>query len=170
MSLFDSTNFEYQGNTENDVTLKTGEDIQQSIIDISSSALRSIKIFTPDLQRNLYDNEDFRNTLLNFARGNRHAQIQILTADTSKAIRHGHQLIRLAQKLTSVVQIRIQAEEYRNPSVSFILADQSKFLFKNPSNQYAFISECEYRHNRLELFFTSAWEQAEQDIETRNIF
>ncbi len=170
MSIFDTNHFEHRGNTENDTALTTANQTQQCIIELCSGTLRSIKIFTPDLQKDLYDNEKFRETLLNFCRGNRHAQIQILTADTSKAIRQGHQLIHLAKKLTSVVKIKIQADEYQNSAISFLLADQANFIFKNLQNNYTFSSECKYRNTILQDFFSAAWEQAEQDIESRNIY
>ncbi|VAW70617.1 hypothetical protein MNBD_GAMMA09-370 [hydrothermal vent metagenome] len=170
MSLFDTINFEHRGNTENDIQLKTDNETQQAVIDLSSNALRNIKIFTPDLQKEIYANNTFRETLIGFAKGNRHAQIQILTADTSKAIKQGHPLIPLAKKLTSALTIKIQPEEYQSSAISFLLIDQSNFIFRNLHNKYTFISECKYRNNILQAFFSDAWEQAEQDIETRNIY
>lgn len=170
MSIFDIKNFERSGNTDNDIYLENNDDTKESINKITSSALRTIKIFTPNLQRDIYDNEDFRENLLHFTRGNRHAQIQILVNDSSFAIQQGHRLIRLAQKLTSAMQIRITPEDYQDTTMSFILVDQSDFLFKaDITANRALLSNCKHRSNRLLEFFTPAWEQAEIDPQIRRI-
>lgn len=170
MSIFDITNFERSGNTDNDVQLDNNDDIKNAINKITETALRTIKIFTPDLQHNLYDNDLFREILLNFTRGNRHAQIQILVNDSSAAIQQGHRLIRLAQNLTSAMQIKNTPEEYQDTSMSFILIDQSDFVFKaNSTANKALLTDCKHRSNKLLEFFTPAWEQAELDTQIRRI-
>ncbi len=170
MSIFNTTSFVRQGNTENDIQLSSTDEISESVIHLSTTALRSIKIFTPDLEHKLYDNELFRQTLLSFCRGNRHAQIQILAADTSSAIHYGHQLIRLTQQLTSSMQIRNTPEEYQSTGISFLLIDRSSFIFKADSTKNtALESDCKHRTNRLVEFFTPAWEQAMQDPQTQRL-
>lgn len=168
MPLFNSTHFERQGNTVDDITLDSNNDIRESVTQLSTTALRNIKIFTPDLESPLYNNDDFRKNLLDFARGNRHAQIEILVTDTDSAIRQGHRLIHLAQQMTSALQIRNTPEAYQNENISFLLIDQSAFLFKaNYTKQHAITSECNYRTNKLYDFFTLIWEQSTKNPNTQ---
>ena len=169
MSLLNTTNFERQGNTENDLYLESTEDIQQTIIDLSENALKSIRIFTPDLEHELYNNDKFRQKILQLSRGNRHAQVQILVADSTQARNQGHRLLRLSQQITSVMQIRLIPEEYKELNISFILVDQSNFIYRTPaSKQPALYSSCKNRINKLQEFFTSIWEHAEQDPNTQS--
>jgi len=161
MQHFNNINFERQGNTDNDLRLESNEEVCQAIHDISVTALRSIKIFSPDLEYHLYNDEQFRQNILKFARGNRYAQIQILVADITTAVHHGHQLLRLAQQLTTAMQIRLTPEDYIETGLSFMLVDQSDFIFKPASsNPFAIHSNCKNRINKLLEFFTPAWEQA----------
>ena len=170
MSLFNTKDFERQGNSENDIQLDNADDTREAIIQLSSTALRSIKIFTPDFEHDLYDNDELRKALLQFTRGNRHAQIQILVSDLSKAIHYGHRLIRLAQQLTSVMQIKNTPEDYQDTNIGFILIDQTSFIFKaDASKQPAVQSECKNRANKLNEFFTPAWEHAQTDPQIRRI-
>jgi len=162
MPLFNTNNFERQGNTDNDQHLQTTEDVCNAIINLSETPLRSIKIFTPNLERHLYDNEALRKNMLSFIRGNRHAQIQILVTDLSDTLNHGHMLLRLAQHITSSMKIKIIPEDYTGTDASFIIFDQSDFIFKaDSSKQYAFQSNCKNRNLKLTEFFTPVWEQAE---------
>jgi len=168
MALFNRTDFERQGNTDSDIFLDSLDAMGEAIIELSGSALRSIKIFTPDMEAPLYSNDALRKKLLDFSRGNRHAQIQILAADTSSAIRQGHQLIHLSQQLTSCMEIRTTPEEYRQNGLSFVLLDRAAFIFRlEQPGTTAIQSHCKFRINRLHEFFTPAWEQAIKDPQTR---
>lgn len=168
MSIFDSTNLEHQGNTGNDTQLENINDTRKAILELTVSALRSIKIFTSNLEPELYDTEDFRKTLLDFSRGNRHAKIQILATSTENAIHQGHQLIRLAQETPSVIQIRNTPEDYQTLNIAFLLIDQSNFVFKRTdSGSTSLLSSCTHRTNRLLEFFTATWEQSEKDPHTQ---
>lgn len=168
MSIFNTTNFERQGNSENDLHFESNEDTCQAIINISENTLRSLKIFTPDLEHKLYDNDLFIKNILNFVRGNRHAQVQVLVSDISHSIKYGHRLLRLAQQLTSAMQIRITPEEYRETTISFIQLDQSDFIFKpDSSKQFAVHSNCKSRSNSLLEFFTPAWDQAQKSSQSQ---
>jgi len=170
MSLINTTNFERQGNTEKDIPIDNLEQTQEEILSLTETALRSIKIFTPNLEQELYNNDPFREALLNFCRGNRHAQVQILSAVTSHGVQYGHQLIRLARNITSSMQIRNTPEEYQEEKISFILIDKSSFIFKQDyTKQYALKSECKNRAIKLYEIFTAIWEQAEQDPQTKTI-
>ena len=168
MSIIDFSNFERQGNIENDIQLSSANDIRDAIIETSTTTLKSIKIFTPDMEHLLYNNDEFRSSLLKFARGNRHAQIQILVEDLTSALQNGHRLVQLSQQLTSAMRIKKTPEDYLHTNISFILFDQSRFIFKPDSaNQTAIFSNCKHRTNKLLELFTPAWEQAEQDVHTR---
>jgi len=170
MNLFNTSNFERQGNTENDIHLDNIDDIRKSVNQLATTALRTIKIFTPDLEHETYNNDIFQKALMNLIRGNRHAQIQILVSDSSAAIHHGHRLISLARQLTSAMQIRNTPEDYQYTHMTFILVDQSGFVFKpDGAVQNAIVSNCKYRSNKLQEFFTPAWEQAEQDPQVREV-
>ena len=171
MSSFDVINFERQGNTETDIHLNEIEEIRDTINKMVSSALTTIKIFTPDLEQNIYDNEVFRQSLLNFSRGNRHASIQILVTDLSSAIHNGHSLLRLAQQLPSCMQIRNTAEDYQHTNISFMLMDQSAFVFKADINNHNLLynAHCKNRAHKLLEFFTPIWEHAEQSASVRQL-
>jgi len=159
MSLFNIKDFERQNNSETDVYLNNNEEIRENIIKISTNALKSIKIFTPDLEPTLYDNALFRENLIQLVQGNRHAQVQILVSDMSLSIQQGHQLLRLAQKLTTSIKIKISSEEYSEINCSFILVDQTHFVFKREnSRQHAVQANSRNRADKLLEFFDPAWE------------
>jgi len=170
MAAFDFTNFERKGNAENDVQLSSAKEILEAVIQATENSLRTIKIFTSDLEAEIYNNDELRKQLLSFTQGNRHAQIQILVDDISTALQSGHKLIGLAQQLSSIVTIKDTPADYQGMHISFILFDQAGFIFKPDSTSHiAISSSCKNRSHKLHEFFTSAWDQAEQNIHTRRL-
>jgi len=167
MAAFDFTNFERKGNYEKDIQLNSRQEISESVFQATENTLRTIKIFTPDLEAELYNNDEFRKLLLTFTRGNRHAQIQILVDDISNALQNGHKLIGLAQQLSSIVTIKDTPIDYQGTHISFILFDQADFIFKPDSSSHiAISSSCKNRSNKLHEFFSSAWDHAEKNPNT----
>lgn len=171
MSFFNITDFERQNNAETDIYLSNKEEIREEIINVSSNALKNIKIFTPDLEPTLYDNELFRERLISLIQGNRHAQVHVLVSDISLALQQGHQLLRLAQKLTTAIKIKITPEEYKEINCSFILADETHFVFKREClRQIAIQANSKNRADKLLAFFDPAWEHAQIALESKQVY
>lgn len=158
------------GNTDQDQVLDTLPAIQATLLEATGNTLRSIRINTPNLETELYDYDPFISALTGFVRGNRHASIQILVQNSDDAIKRGHGLIRLAQRLTSSIEIRTPASEEHFTQASFIIFDNAGFLYRNIGDRTAvYNQQCKQRAGKLLEIFTPAWEQAEQDIETRRL-
>ncbi len=170
MAIIDFTNFERQGNIENDLRLESADEITQAVLQQTANTLQTVKIFSHDLEKDIYNNDDFRAALLKLSQGNRHAAIQILVNDISTALHEGHKLISLAQQIPSVLTIKDTPVDYQGLNVSFILFDKDRFIFKpDKSINMAIQSNCKSRANKLTEFFSSAWEYAEQNPHSKRL-
>jgi hypothetical protein len=170
MAIIDFTNFERQGNIEGDIRLESAEEITQAALEQTANTLQTVKIFSHDLEKDIYNNDAFRSALLKLSQGNRHAAVQILVNDISTALHEGHKLIGLAQQISSIVTIKDTPIDYQGLNVSFILFDKDRFIFKpDRSINMAIQSNCRSRANKLADFFNSAWEYAEQNPQTRRL-
>ena len=171
MNLYELSDFERIGNTEQDIHFTDLNGTREAVNAITQQALKTIQIFTPDLEATIYDNEEFSKNLLAMVRGNRHAQIQILAFETTSATSRGHALLRLAHELTSTIEIRIPAEEYQQTTIAFMLVDKKGLVFRPDTKEYDGIynPDCKYRSQKLSEIFTAAWEHAERDLQTRRL-
>ena len=170
MAIIDFTNFERQGKFENDIRLESADEITRAILKRTETTLQSVKIFSHDLEKDIYNNDAFRAALLKLSQGNRHAAIQILVSDISTALHEGHKLIGLAQQISSIATIKDTPVDYQGLNISFILFDKDCFIFKpDRSINMAIQSNCKSRANKLADFFNSAWEYAEQNPHTRRL-
>lgn len=171
-SFSELTDFHKQGKTDNDTVLSNLDEIKSACVTVADQALRSINIITPDLEPNIYDNQDFLDKLLNLCRGNRHARIQILVKDSTLAVKRGHGLIRLAQRLTTAIEVRNPLEEYLTQNSGFLLADNSAFVYRKNCDTPKAISntDCKFRGNALQDLFNQVWEHSQLDDQIRRLF
>jgi len=171
MAIYDFSNFERQGSTYEDIQLSSIAEIKQAVIEHTQNTLRTIKMFSPDLESEIYNNNEFRKSLLDFARGNRHAKIEILVNDITTALHEGHHLINLARQIPSIMTIKDTPLDYHSVGVAFIVFDQNVFIFKPIHSQHtAIFADCKSRGNKLVEFFTSLWEYAEINENTKKTY
>jgi hypothetical protein len=116
-----------------------------------------VYLVTQRLEAELYNDQDIYDHLSALATSNRNTDIRIIAHDTRVAANQGHQLIHLAQRLPSFVQIRLTVTtEHRNFRESWLIADDSAYMrIRNPERYYD--------------DFIEMWEACEQDRNTRRL-
>lgn len=171
-SFTELSDFHKQGKADDDTVLNDLDEIKVACVTVADLALRNIYIITPNLEPQIYDNPELLDKLLKLCRGNRHASVRILVKDSSVAIKHGHGLIRLAQRLTTAIEIRNPMEEYLTQNVGFLLADNTGFVYRENCDSHRGISnlDCKFRGNALLDLFNQAWEHSQLDNQIRRLF
>jgi hypothetical protein len=126
-----------QSPTSKDLWLLDGvEDFQTHALRLVANARRRIEILCQDMDAPVYGQPEFIETLSNFARASRNAQIQVLIRDTRLAKEQGHPLIRLAQRLSTKIQLRKLIIEPENNEREFMCCDTDGLLYKNDFRVY----------------------------------
>ena len=80
--------------------------LQNAAIALLAQSKREILIVTPDLEHARFDNDAFINALSAFSRSSRYTVTRLLIANPSMAVTEGHRLVKLARKLSSLIDIR----------------------------------------------------------------
>lgn len=80
--------------------------LQNAAITLLAQSKREILIVTPDLEHARFDNDAFINALSAFSRSSRYTVTRLLIANPSMAVTEGHRLVKLARKLSSLIDIR----------------------------------------------------------------
>lgn len=170
--MFELPDFDRQGKADEDISLNSPDEFRDAGVVLTTSVLRTVHIFTPDLEPVVYDHQPFLDNILQLCRGNRHASVKILVKDSSSAIKRGHGLVRLAQRLTSAIEIRNPVDEYLSMNNAFLITDKRSLMYRPHTESYKgfYNISCEFRANKLEELFKTAWENAIPDIETRNLY
>jgi predicted GNAT family N-acyltransferase len=143
--------------------------------DVTLTLVRSARyelcIYTRDLEPALYNDPAVLEAIRQVALSGRRASIRILVQDTARAVREGHRLVDLAQRLPSVVRLRRpMLEDLQYPS-AFVLTDAGGYLFRSFADRFEAAGDVYYppRRNELQRLFDQVWERAEVPTELRRL-
>lgn len=155
----------------NHITLNTADDFQAQATTLAQRALRQIRIFSPSLDPNIFDNNELRNHLFNFASQHPHAEIHILVQNPQRLVQNSHRLLHLCHRLPSRVQIRTFKPQSKTSHTEFMLIDQAGILYKQSPNRYTGYAVCWSPLEASELAneFDTLWNASQIDPELRNL-
>lgn len=159
------------GETNELLSLETADDHRTVAVAMAQQAVRSLHIFTYDLDHAVFDNTELEEAVAYLARNGQYARIQILLQDSSKAIRHGHRLVTLAQRLSSKIEIRKPIAEYADTKRSFFVADGTGYISRQVTDRYEAVANFSDRLAARDLvyFFNEVWERSQQDSQLRRL-
>jgi hypothetical protein len=151
--------------------LESRDELRMISQHMAGQAQQSLHIFTRELDAELYDNEIFIETVSRLARRSKYSFIHVLTLSSDKAVKNGHQLIHLHQKLDSYIKIRRVDEQHKDYISAFMLADKSGVIFRQFGDRYE--AEANYKDSLLVAgllkFFNEAWEMSLLDPQLRRL-
>lgn len=148
------------------------EDFRHYSLELLQQSQRQIAILSHDLDSPVYGASDYVQALSDFARSSRHCQVQILIKDTRRALESGHLLVRLAQRLSSKLEVRKITQEPNNKEMGFMLGDTTKLLYKNDDSLYrGFYNSAAAREvKQLREEFNYLWQYAEAEPEFQQLY
>lgn len=159
------------GESHEPIELGDSEAQRRAAVALTRQARQSVDIFTRDLDRKIYDKRDFLDAVQNLA-VNHHGQIRILVKDSGKAVKYGHRLIPLSQRLTSFIEIRKVAEDFKEYNEAFLIADKIGCVHRKHADRF----EGSVRFNaakeaaNLLAFFNEVWRNSAPDPDLRRIY
>lgn len=139
-------------------------------LELIGRARRELSIYTRDLDPTILDSRAASEALRAFTIGTRNTMARVLVHDLRRAVREGHALIALAQRLPSHFAIRVVEDE---PDVqyaaAFVANDRGGYLFRPIATRFeASASLLDPARNRqLLAYFNEVWERARPASELR---
>lgn len=121
--------------------LSTLDEYRAAVAEIATRATRSLSIYTPDLEPQLYDQDCFLEPLKRLVLARSHARLRVLISDPARAAREGNRFMQMARRLTSYIDLRNVAPEYRSNPCSFIVADDKAIAYRQQASRWDGIVE-----------------------------
>ena len=154
------------------VAVESREDAVSETLLLIEAAHHELCIYTRDLDPILLENEAALEALRRVAISGRGARIRILIQDPRTVVVHGHRLIALAQRLTSVFALRTPTEDndLQYPS-AFLLNDASGYYFRTLATRFEgeAVNYAPGRHAQLLEYFNQVWERSETSEDLRQL-
>jgi hypothetical protein len=70
-----------------------------------------------------------------------HARLRVLISDPGRAVRDGNRFFMMARRLTSYIDLRNVAAEYRNNPCAFIIADDKTIAYRQQAAKWEGVVE-----------------------------
>ena len=103
---------------------------------VAGSAQRLISIMTPDLEPEIYDQGAFLEIIKRFVLGRSFAKVRVLLRDQARLASGANRFIAMAFRLTSYLEIRVRAPEYRELTAAYCIADDRAMVYRLRADRY----------------------------------
>jgi hypothetical protein len=142
-----------------------------AVVDITSRANRSLAILTPDLEPEIYDHDDFLETLKRFILARSFARVRVLICDPTRAIKNGNRFVDMGRRLNSYIEFRNIKPECGEHKEAFCIADDQAIVYRARSDSWEGMSDTHeptIARKYLESF-DSLWNACEVDPSLRRL-
>ena len=116
--------------TETLHVLTTFDEVRAATETIASSGQRLISIMTPDLEPEIYDQPALLEIVKRFVLGHSFANVRVLMRDQARMSGGANRFIAMAHRLTSYLEIRIRAPQYRELTAAYCIADDRAIVYR----------------------------------------
>ncbi|MEW5757214.1 MAG: hypothetical protein AB1810_13015 [Pseudomonadota bacterium] len=159
------------GESDARLKLESSEDNRAAALALASQARLTLDIFTPDLEKPLYDTPEFLQAVKQLAIRHARTRIRILVQDATHAVKNGHRLIYLAQRLSSKITLRTPSAEYKPQRQCFLIADGIGLMRRIDAERYegALNFKAPMEAKEYEKFFDEVWLHSEIDPYLRRL-
>jgi hypothetical protein len=103
---------------------------------VAGSAQRLISIMTPDLEPEIYDQGAFLELVKRFVLGRSFAKVRVLLREQARLANGANRFIAMAYRLTSYLEIRVRAPEYRELTAGYCIADDRAMVYRLRADRY----------------------------------
>lgn len=151
--------------------LSTEEEIRSAVAEITGLADRSLAILTHDLEPDIYDHDEFLETLKRFVLARTFARVRVLIVDPARAMKDGNRFVTMGRRLNSYIEFRNVKPEYRHHQEAFCIADDHALVYRARADSWEGIAdtyEPAVARRYLDMF-DELWHACETEPELRQL-
>lgn len=117
------------------------DEYRGAVAEIATRARRSLSIYTTDLEPQIYDHDLFLEPVKRLVLARSHARLRVLISNPGRVTREGNRFMMMARRLTSYIDLRNVAPEYRNNPCAFIIADDKAIAYRQDEAKWEGVVE-----------------------------
>jgi len=110
--------------------LASVDEVRRATESVAGSAKRLLSIFTPDLEPDLYDHPAFLEIVKRFVLGRSFAKVRVVVRDHARLNGGNHRFVAMARRLSTCLEIRIRAPQYRELVSAYCIADDRAIVHR----------------------------------------
>jgi len=145
------------------IELTTRQEHREASAALARQAQRNVAIVSRHLNPAIYDQGPFLEAIKRLVMGHTRARVRIIVQDVGPVITYGHRLASLAMRLSSFLQIRVPAPQFKDFNQAFLVVDETGFIHQELADRYEGTAHFNNRGGARDLLrtFDEMWEVAE---------
>ena len=151
--------------------LSSVEDVRAAVVEATKLATRTLSIFTHDLEPDIYDHDDFLETLKKFILARSFARVRVLIQYPVRVIMTGSRFVNMGRRLNSYIEFRNLKPEFQDHPEAYFIADEQALVYRARAESWDGMSDTyEPAVARIYLSrFDTLWNACEIEPEIRQI-
>jgi hypothetical protein len=151
--------------------LSTVEEVRAAVVEVAGLANRALSILTHDLEPEIYDHDDFLETLKRFILARSFARVRVLILNPNRVIKTGSRFVTMGRRLNSYIEFRNVQADLRDRTDAFCIADEHALVYRARAESWDGMSDThEPAVARIYLnTFESIWNACEVEAELRRL-
>ncbi len=105
-------------------------------VELCTSARRYIRILSPQLDPEVFDNAALCDALSALARRSAKSEIRVLICDSQPMVQHGHRVLTLARRIPSLIRIQKLATHPELTGQTMVIRDMDGLIFKPGDSEH----------------------------------
>jgi hypothetical protein len=151
--------------------LTTVDEVRAAVIQVTGVANRTLSILTHDLEPEVYDHDDFLETLKKFILARTFARVRVLILEPTRVVLSASRFVAMGRRLNSYIEFRRALPEMTEHPEAFFIADEHALVYRARAETWDGVSDTyEPAVARMYLSkFESLWNACEIEPEVRQL-
>ena len=152
--------------------LSSVAEVRAAVVQVTSVATRTLSILTHDLEPEVYDHDDFLETLKKFILARTFARVRVLIVDPQRVIKNGSRFVSMGRRLNSYIEFRnVTPEHQKGRTEAFFIADEHALVYRARADSWDGMSDT-YEPAVARIYlnrFETIWNASEIERELRQL-
>jgi hypothetical protein len=146
-------------------------EVRSAVMQVTGVANRTLSILTHDLEPDVYDHDDFLETLKKFILARTFARVRVLILEPARVLLSASRFVAMGRRLNSYIEFRRITPELSEHPEAFFIADEHALVYRARAETWEGISDTyEPAVARMYLSkFESLWNACEIEPEIRRL-
>jgi hypothetical protein len=146
-------------------------EVRAAVVEVTGLANRTLSIFTHDLEPQIFDHDDFLETLKRFVLARTFARVRVLVVDPTRVITTSSRFVNMGRRLNSYIEFRNAKITHEAHPEAFCIADEQALVYRPHADRWEGMSDT-YEPAVARIYLTAfeaLWNAAEIEPELRRL-
>jgi hypothetical protein len=146
-------------------------EVRAAVMQVTGVANRTLSILTHDLEPDVYDHDDFLETLKKFILARTFARVRVLILEPTRVVMSASRFVAMGRRLNSYIEFRRMLPDLAGHPEAFFIADEHALVYRARADSWEGVSDTyEPAVARMYLSkFESLWNACEIEPEVRQL-